>query len=93
MYTYSIKESKTIHSISTDGYQTEITIDVFKDDVFFETKKFGFELGTTKEEILIDLDKVMKTLESDDIISSQSAELDKKLTEAELLNKSILDNK
>lgn len=91
MYTYTIIKSETVQSIANESYSTEVTIDIFKDTDIFDRKKFGYKLGTTKDEILADLDNVMKTLESDEINSLKSAELDKVLTEAELLNQSLLN--
>jgi len=90
MYTYTVNKVTTEYSITDDEHFTDVSIDIFKNGETFGTKKFGYSLDKTKEFIFDDLDKVMETLKSDDENTAKSFELDKILTDAQNLNKELL---
>ena len=90
MYTTKIINVETAYSNADSNYFIDVELEVYKDGELVGTRRFGYPMGTTKDEILTELEKLCVTLASDEENSARSAELDKQLTAAESLKKELM---
>lgn len=90
MYTTKIINVDTAYSQADNSYFIDVVVEVYKGEELVETRKFGYPLGTEKETILTDLEKLCATLASDEEVAVKSAELEEQLASAENLKKELL---
>lgn len=101
MYTTKITNVETVFYQASNSYFVDVEVEIYKEVpaeqegekptvVLHDTRKFGYPVGTKKEEILADLDKLCATLASDEEVGKRSAELEAHLAEAESLKNDLL---
>lgn len=90
MYSTKIINLEQAYSQADQAYFLDLTVEVYKDEAFFEVRKFGYPLNTGKNTILSDLKKLCVTLASDEEVGKQSAELEKQFENMEQLKKELL---
>lgn len=92
MYTTKIVNVETKYA--NNEHFIEVVVEIYRgegeESVHFDTRKFGYPLDTTREEILADHEKLCATLTSDEKVGRESEELDKQLTAVEDLKKELL---
>lgn len=102
MYTFKIKKIDPVYSQAEHGYFIDVEVEIYKvtkeegkEDVLdlYDTKKFGYPLGTTKEKIFSEFTKVCATLESDQKLKADNAQLDKHLADVQALKEELTPSK
>lgn len=89
-YTYKITEVEPIYVQADNGHQLSVGVELYRDGEAYGFRRLGFPLGTEKEQLLAELDKLCATLSSDEENSAKSAELDAQLTAAAKLKEDLL---
>lgn len=89
-FTYKVKEVEPIYVQADKGHQLSVGVELYKDGEVYGFRRLGFPLGTEKESLLAELDKLCETLASDEENSAKSAELDAQLTAAASLKDELL---
>lgn len=85
-----VKNVETAFSLADNKHFIDIEVEVFDGETLTGTRRFGYPLNTSKEDILADLNKVAKALDSDAEHAAKSAELEAGLANAESLKTSLL---
>jgi hypothetical protein len=74
MYSFRIVSAEREFVQDAGAEHIAVDVEILKNEEFFETKRFGYALETTKEEILAELTRLCETLESDERIAVETAE-------------------
>lgn len=90
MYTFKITNVETAYSQADNSHFIDVQVEIYKGEELADTRRFGFPLGTTKDEILEHMEKLCVTLASDEEIGVKSLELEKQLADAESLKTELL---
>jgi hypothetical protein len=89
-HTYTITSVETVYAQASNDYVIEVELDLFDDNVSVGVRRFAYPTDTTSEAIKEELNKLCATLDSDKIVGEQSAGLEAKLANAELIKESLM---
>jgi hypothetical protein len=90
MYTPKIIGVDTAFYQASNSYFVEVEVEIYKEEELVAVRKYGYPVGTTKEQIVSELDKVCETFGSDEEVATRSAELEATLAQAEALKNELL---
>lgn len=85
-----VKNVETAYSQASNSHFLDVEVEVRDGETLVGTRRFGFALDASKEQILEELEKVAKTLDSDAEVAAKSAELEAQLANAESLKASLM---
>lgn len=95
MYTYKIVAVDTAYSQASNSHFLDVEVEFYKgedadsQELAFN-RKFGFDLDSTKETILEEMEKHCTTFASDAEVAANSAALEASLSNAESLKQELL---
>lgn len=89
-HTYTITSVETVYAQASNDYVIEVELDLFDDNVSVGVRRFAYPIDTTSEAIREELTKLCTTLDSDKIVGEQSAGLEEKLANAEIIKESLM---
>lgn len=99
MYTSKIIGVETVFYQASNSHFVDVEVEIYKetepgqDDVLVAVRKFGYPVGTTGDEILLELEKVCASFEADADTTAKSAELEAVLSQAESLKEELMPTK
>jgi len=89
-HSFTITSVETVYAQASKEYVIEVELDLFNDDISVGVRRFAYPTDTTVEFIREDLAKVCATLDSDKEIAEQTAGLEARLANAELIKESLM---
>lgn len=89
-HTAKVKNVETAYSQASNSHFLDVEVEIQDGGTVVGTRRFGFALDATKEQILEELEKVAKTLDSDAEVAAKSAVLESQLANAESLKSSLM---
>lgn len=92
-HSLTIKSIETGFSQASNSHFIDVAVEVFDGEESLGVRRFGYPMGTSKEEIIADLEKQKATLDSDKEVGVASAKLEAELSQADSLKEELTDTK
>ena len=90
-HSLTIKSIDTAYSQASNSHFIDVAVEVFDGEESIGIRRFGYAMGTSKEDIIADLQKVKATLDSDKEIGVASAKLETELAQANIIREDLID--
>lgn len=85
----TIKSIETGFSQASNSHFIDVAVEVFDGEESLGVRRFGYPMGTSKEEIVEDLKNQKTTLDSDKEVGIASAQLESELAHANSLKEEL----